>query len=200
MKIFIYVLTEPDHQTIRYVGKSNEYRIDRRLIEHCRPSSLKSHTHKNCWIKSLLKKNQSPILKIIETCDETTFRIREKYWVSQYKQQGYSLTNGTEGGEGAIRIPNRIISEEQRRKISETWKKHPRFLEICSNGGKASKGIKRKFQFQQTSKFVGINQIKKTGHWRCYLWKNKKPIHVGVYLTEHEAVEAREKKRIELGL
>lgn len=199
MKIYIYVLTELDG-VVRYVGKSNEYRIGRRIVEHCRPSSLKYHTHKNMWIKSLLKEDIKPILKIIEECDELNYREREKYWVDYYRKNSIKkLTNSTEGGEGAIRIPNRTISMEQRKKIGETWKKHPKFFEICTRGGKNTRGIKRSFKFKQTSDHIGINKIKKTGRWRCYIHHNGKPLHIGCYLTEIEAVDARKLKLSELG-
>ena len=200
MKIHIYVLIEPNTDIVRYVGKSNEFRIENRLIEHCRPSALKFHTHKNYWIKSLLKEGTRPLLKVIETCDESSYKEREKYWVQYYRQHSEKpLTNGTEGGEGAIRIPNRIITEEQKKKISETWKRHPKFLEICSMGGKANRGIKRKFKFKQTSSYVGINRMT-WGSWRAYIQINGKPFHLGSFKTEQKAWEAREKKRIELGL
>jgi hypothetical protein len=202
MKIFIYVLTEPDGVTIRYVGKSNEFRISKRISEHCRYSQLHLHTHKNNWIKSLLEKNQKPILKVIEECHEENYRIREKYWVQFYKMQGCTLTNGTEGGEGAVRIRNRIISDEQKKTISQTLKKryqeHPEMFENCSRAGKLSKGIKRNFKFQQTSKFVGVSFSCKNRDgiaykWRSYSWDNGKQISHGEFYTEREAIDARQK-------
>jgi hypothetical protein len=53
--------------------------------------------------------------------------------------------------------------------------------------------------FKQTSKYVGVNQMK-SGKWRCYIHFNNTPLHIGVFPTENEAYQARENKRIELGL
>ena len=206
MKIYIYVLTEPDGTSIRYVGKSNEYRISKRLIEHCRMSQLKNHTHKNNWIKSLLNRNCRPQLKIIEECDESNFYEREKYWVQHYKSIGCDLVNGTVGGEGACRIHNRVISELQKKNISNTlkqrYKENPYMYTNCSNAGKKSRGVKRKFKFKQTSKEVGIsfsyqNRKGVVCKWRAYIQTNKQPKHIGIFDTEQEAINARNKYLIE---
>lgn len=200
MKVYIYILLEPDNITVRYVGKSNEYRIGKRLGEHCRYSQLKNHTHKNTWVKSLLSKGQHPILRIIEECQEDTYREREKYWVNFYKKSGVGLVNGTEGGEGACRIHNRVITDSQKKTISETLKKrhkeHPEMYENCSKAGKLTRGIKRSFSFTQTSSHVGISQFKtKKGllwKWRAYVWENGKQNHLGLFPTEQEAIDYRQ--------
>lgn len=201
MKIFIYVLTEPDGTTIRYVGKSNEFRIAKRLMEHCRYSQLHLHTHKNNWIKSLLSQGQRPVLRIIEECQEETYRVREKHWVQYYKAQGCDLTNGTEGGEGAVRICNRVVSDAQKKTISRTLKQkfqeNPEMYLQASKAGKKSRGVKRNFGFQQTSKEIGVSFIKSKNRWRCYVWENGKQRHIGVFLTEQEAVAARSKYETE---
>jgi hypothetical protein len=199
MKVYIYVLTEPDGHTVRYVGKSNEFRIKKRLIEHCRLSQLKKNSHKNNWIRSLLNQNERPVFKIIEECSEFDFQEREKYWVKYYKDKGCDLTNGTVGGEGAIRIPNRVISEEQKRKIGETWKKHPKFLEICSEGGRKSRGIKRNLSFKQSSNSVGVSKTKR-GKWRAYASRGGKFLFFGYFNTEEEAIKIRKQKLIDLNL
>lgn len=195
MKIFIYVLTEPNGKTIRYVGKSNEFRIGKRLHEHCRYSQLHLHTHKNNWIKSLLANNQRPVLNIIEECQENNFVEREKYWVSYYKKIGCNLTNSTIGGEGAIRIHNRVISEKQKKTISKTlkqrYKEHPEMYKNCSEAGKKSRGIKRNFKFKQSSDNIGISNS--NGNWRAYTYKNNRQIHIGRFKTEIDAVNARAK-------
>lgn len=200
MKVFIYVLTEPDGNTIRYVGKSNENRIGKRLIEHCRYSSLDLHTHKNMWIKSLLRQGLKPVLKIIEECQDNCYKEREKYWIKYYKSIGCDLTNSTEGGEGVLRIHDRTITEEQKETISNTlkrrYKEHPEMYKNCSDAGKKTRGIKRNFKFQQTSDSVGVsfswrNRKGIICKWRAYATINKRHVHIGLYDTEEEAVNAR---------
>jgi hypothetical protein len=196
MKVFIYTLTEPDGLTIRYVGKSNEFRISKRLIEHCRYSGLKHHTHKNNWIKSLLNKGFRPHLNIIEECNEETYREREKYWVSFYKAVGCDLTNGTVGGEGACRINNRVITEIQKQHIRETlklrYKEHPEMYKQCSDAGKRNYGNSKQTKFVQTSTHVGVSFMKTPNRWRAYTRNGPKQIHIGLFKTEQEAITAYE--------
>ena len=57
----------------------------------------------------------------------------------------------------------------------------------------------RKYKYVKKSKYKGIVLCKKTGKWQSFV--SKKPYHyLGVYLTEEEAVIARDRKIIELGL
>jgi len=154
------------------------------------------------WIRSLLNKGQQPLLHIIEECQEENYRLREKYWIDFYKKQGYNLTNGTEGGEGACRIHNRIISEDQKQKISKTLKKgykeNPNRFISCSNAGKKSRGVERQFKFKQTSDNIGVSFSYKNRKgvlckWRAYAHINGKHKHIGLYDTEQAAISAREK-------
>lgn len=56
---------------------------------------------KNDWLKSLLDKNITPIIREI---DSTTVledvKKLEIMYIAKYKQNGYELTNGTNGGDG----------------------------------------------------------------------------------------------------
>lgn len=96
MQIFIYTLTDPTTNLIRYVGKTKS--IKRRYAQHL---SENSKTHKCNWIKSLKVKGIKPIIQIIDICDNKEDSIWiEQYWISQFKTWGFNLTNLTEGGEG----------------------------------------------------------------------------------------------------
>ena len=48
-----------------------------------------------------------------------------------------------------------------------------------------------------TSGFNGVSYIKKTGRYRAYVNKNYKQIHIGIYATIEEAIEARKQADIE---
>jgi group I intron endonuclease len=128
-KIYIYSLSDPRTNEVRYIGKSVNPK--RRLNEH-----LKKFTgsHKSNWIKSLLNIGLMPIIEIVEICNDSNWCEREKYWISQFG----NLTNGTEGGEdgrmlssvrkrmsiinSGVNNPNygKKASEETRKKISES--------------------------------------------------------------------------------
>jgi hypothetical protein len=105
------------------------------------------------------------------------------------------LTNSTEGGEGACRIVNRTISNEQKQTISETLKRryqeHPEMYINASKAGQASKGVKRHFGFQQSSEHIGISFMKSKNRWRAYTWIDGKHKHIGLFTTEQQAIDAR---------
>ena len=96
MKTFIYTLTDPRTNQIRYVGKSNN--PQKRYYEHC--NKLKRKTYKNNWINELKKCNHKPILEIIDEVPINEWIFWETYWISQIKAWGFILTNNTIGGDG----------------------------------------------------------------------------------------------------
>ncbi len=93
--ISIYKLIDPETNEVRYVGKTIQ-KLSNRLASHISVSkkdTKKDYCH--CWIKSLLFKGLSPIIKLIE---ETSDINRECYWINYYK--GITkLTNFSDGGE-----------------------------------------------------------------------------------------------------
>lgn len=115
MKCIIYSLVDPrDRQHVRYVGKTI-IGLSSRLKSHLHFSALKSNTHRNNWIKSLLSVNIKPEISMIEEIfddDVNKHNERERYWIRFFKNLGYRLVNGTEGGDGVI------PTEETRLKIS----------------------------------------------------------------------------------
>lgn len=112
MKVLIYTLTDPNSLQVRYVGKTTRS-LNRRWHEHLR-SKNKSHTVS--WIKSLLNKDQRPIIELLDESSQEMWQIDEKYWISQFKSWGFNLTNDKEGGQGGTH------SEETRQKMSKTRK------------------------------------------------------------------------------
>lgn len=100
MKIYIYTLSHPVTNEIKYVGKTNS--IKRRLqghIDYAR-NPKKKRRYISYWILKLLKEDLRPILTVLEECNDTNWIEREKYWINFYKNQGCKLCNLTEGGEG----------------------------------------------------------------------------------------------------
>jgi len=53
-KVRVYVLTEPDNGSIRYVGQAED--PQGRYQIHLRLSQLRGNNHKNFWVKSILAK------------------------------------------------------------------------------------------------------------------------------------------------
>lgn len=112
MKVYIYSLTDPITNKVRYIGKSIE--PSQRYSAHLtRAKKRKNYT--NCWIYGLLKKGLKPIMTIIEECDESNWIEREQYNISIHE----NLTNLTLGGEGTHGFK---ATEETKQKMSEARK------------------------------------------------------------------------------
>lgn len=114
----------------KYIGITN-FEIEKRFKNHIIESRSKS-TRTICKaIRKYGKENFE--ISLIEQCSsEEELKNREIYWIEQYKTltEGY---NDTAGGDGSTR---RKMSEETRKKISESKKKfykdNPDFCKIIS--------------------------------------------------------------------
>ena len=94
--IYIYTLSDPTTNMVRYVGKTNN--IKKRLILHM--STIEKYkSHKNSWLKFLKAKSLKPIIEIIDVVNEENWGFWEQYWISQFKTWGFNLVNSTDGGE-----------------------------------------------------------------------------------------------------
>ena len=115
MEIFIYALSNPITNEIRYIGKTNNPK--RRLYSHIeeakRLNGIKSRRSLN-WIKSLLNQNLKPKLDIIQICDKNNWEYYEKYWIKYYKDLNFDLCNIEDGGKHSCKN----FSEEKKIKDS----------------------------------------------------------------------------------
>jgi len=98
---YIYVLVDPNTDDIRYVGKSKNPQT--RMTDH-----INGHgrgAKKYMWVDSLVENNQKPLLRILEKCDESEVRERERYWIKYFNNMGFDLTNSVyKGYDKIIRI------------------------------------------------------------------------------------------------
>lgn len=125
MKYIIYGLIDPQTKELRYVGQSR--------MGLKRP---KTHMHKSvytrynsylyCWIKSLISKNLTPEILIIEemaTPDQLS--ESEQFYIAYFKSIGCNLTNLTPGGEvgslGIKQSPEVIAKRIKKRKTGYKW-------------------------------------------------------------------------------
>jgi hypothetical protein len=93
---------------IRYVGKTTNPKT--RLYNHIKLVN-KGKTHCKSWIKSLLEDGLSPLLNIIDTCQDSG-AIKEQQWISFYKKGGCKLCNHTIGSECGILSEDHISKKE----------------------------------------------------------------------------------------
>lgn len=96
--VLIYGLIDPQTNECRYVGKAKD--LIQRLKDHCKSSSLRAHTHKNSWIKSVLSDGHQPEIVAFERAPEHEWEEAESFWIAYFKMLGAKLTNGSLGGEG----------------------------------------------------------------------------------------------------
>ena len=98
MKQFIYTLTDPISNDIKYIGKTKNPKD--RLQRHMSPYSLKqSWQSKNKWLKNLKNNGLKPIMELLDEGDENNIDDLEIYWIAQFKTWGFNLKNETEGGQ-----------------------------------------------------------------------------------------------------
>jgi len=114
-------------------------------------SKLKILNHKENWIKKIINENLMDEFEIIEIekCPSELLNEREKFWIKKYKDDGFNLTNHTDGGdtyyyEDKIKLiaeSNKVLkkgnkyclghkhSEKTKKRISEAVKNsnHPHY-------------------------------------------------------------------------
>lgn len=93
---FIYSLSDPITNEIRYIGKSNDLR--KRLYAHIKECKSEMRSHKISWVRSLLNKNQRPIIEIIDEVPSSEWEFWESFWISQFLSWGIRLVNISPGG------------------------------------------------------------------------------------------------------
>jgi group I intron endonuclease len=123
VKYTIYKLIDPNTRQIRYIGLTfNDLKL--RLKSHI---SEPGKSHKIHWIKKLKKQGIRPIIESIEE-DISTFEEaceREIYYIDYFRSLGCDLTNMNSGGN-----KNKRMSEESRKKMSESHKKRHETLKL----------------------------------------------------------------------
>lgn len=129
-KPYIYTLSDPTTGEVRYVGKSNNPK--KRLNDHIHSCHKKS-THKNNWIKSLIRESKKPILIIIDEVPIDNWQFWEMFWISKYKEDGHDLTNHDRGGNGT--------TEHNYNTIEKMKIRHKEFPNYNRSGGNLKKPL-----------------------------------------------------------
>lgn len=119
---FIYILSEPLHGNIRYVGKTKD--PNRRLKRHISERNLHD-SYKDRWIRKIIDDGGLPEITVIDTVDDKKWCYWEKFYISYFKFIGCKLTNGTEGGDQPPSTKGRKHTIESRLKMSDSKKGKP---------------------------------------------------------------------------
>lgn len=156
---YIYVLKDPRYDTVRYVGWS--YDVEQRISAHI-SSAPKIKSHKAHWIRQLLSLGLRPIIEVIEFGDGD-WQEAERRWIRHYRENGASLTNMTNGGDGT---PGCYPNEETRNKMAKAHTGRKQSPESIAKTRAAVKGRKQsdehKANHAATLKRLGIKPIKAT--------------------------------------
>jgi len=138
-KIYIYTLSHPITNEIRYVGQT-KHNLEQRLQGHLKS---KDKTHRTNWIKSLIINGLKPKIELLETVNKENGSDSEIFWIMMIKSWGFKLCNLTEGGETST--TKHIIR-------SKEW------------GKNISKGkLKSNFKYDDNSKIKMSESAKKRG-------------------------------------
>lgn len=115
----IYVLKCPLINEVVYVGKT-KLDLDKRLYNHL---SDKSNKRKREWILNLKSQKLTPIIELVQTCDDEVADITEYKLINYYKIIKTPLLNGRRSdGFKMIQITIQL-SEEVVREITKEVKK-----------------------------------------------------------------------------
>lgn len=133
----IYTLSDPRTLRARYVGVTFVGGAAR-CRSHC-DNALKGRTHRDYWIRSLLRLGYRPIYLVLEYGQGVGWQDRERFWIAIHRKF-CDLTNLTDGGEGT---PGHRCSPETRAKIGAASKGRPYSSETRAKMGAANKGRKR---------------------------------------------------------
>jgi len=166
---FIYTLSDPITNEIRYVGKSDNLKL--RLGEHIRKCKY-AKTHKNNWIKSLLSKNLKPVIEVLDEVNNNDWGFWETYWIETMKMWGFNLTNIANGGRGGNQGPiinkkisdalkNRTFTNESKEKMKTSAKQRKISLE-----GRISLSIHRT---GIGNPMYGKKRPESSKHYRCII-------------------------------
>jgi hypothetical protein len=98
LNVFIYALSDPRTNQIRYIGKSNN--PYNRYSNHYN-SARDKNTHKRNWINNIRKDGLRPELIILDEVPKVNWQYWEKFYISLFKSWGFDLVNYTTGGDGA---------------------------------------------------------------------------------------------------
>jgi hypothetical protein len=89
--IRIYALTEPDGQTVRYIGHTDQQLPDQ-LHHHLQ---VRGHSNRANWIRTILDRGELPRILLLEQVDGTNRegRRRQAHWIRKLRADGHNLVN-----------------------------------------------------------------------------------------------------------
>ena len=94
MTNYIYTLSDPRTDTVRYVGRS--VNPESRFKAHLRVEYSNYRSQKEQWVAELSAVGLLPVMTIIDSSDDSVIiRQKEQYWINKYTAEGCNLLNKT---------------------------------------------------------------------------------------------------------
>lgn len=112
----IYVFSD-EWGVPRYVGKSKNFNV--RIKQHLNRDRFRYKSHFYNWLNKCISEEIEYFVDILEEVTQENWKEREVFWIKHIKENGYKLTNMTDGGDGNN---NQIFSEESKKQRSESRK------------------------------------------------------------------------------
>ena len=88
--VYIYTLSCPITFVVKYVGKTTNVRL--RYNQHV--SDKRQMSLVKSWIKSLKKTGLTPIMEVVDECNNDNWRLMESYWICQFRTWVTSESHG----------------------------------------------------------------------------------------------------------
>lgn len=113
--LFYTLSASDDPDNIRYVGTTCKT-IEQRFRGHkyCAIHKERRGLPVHKWMFSKYEKGLTIVHSQIDSCSESEWENRERYWIKYYKDQGYDLLNLDIGGKGIITAEKRSKSSIER--------------------------------------------------------------------------------------
>lgn len=113
--VFYTLSASDDPNNIRYVGTTSLTVAQRfRGHKYCAMHKEKRGLPVHKWMFSKYERNLNIIHMQIDSCLESEWEERERYWIKYYKDQGFELLNIDKGGRGVITAEMRSKSSIER--------------------------------------------------------------------------------------
>lgn len=85
----------------RYIGKTVKT-LEHRLYHHKYKANRDTNLHKVRWMNKVEAEGAEVLAVLIEECADSEQDAREIHWIRKCRDEGYELTNMSDGGEGGI--------------------------------------------------------------------------------------------------
>lgn len=156
MIAYIYSLSDPRTNTIRYVGKTCY--PHRRLRHHCNDPA---NNHRTNWLRSLTAAGVTPEMDILEeVLPGSSWEIAERFWIAYLRFVGAPLTNSVAGGEGGSNPSTETRQKLRNAKLGRRMTETARAKLIASRTGMKFGPFSPERKARHSARLRGIKKTK----------------------------------------